>query len=114
MGNQGTDLAKSCPVEWVARIIGDKWTLLIIRDLAKGAHRFNQLHSSIAGISTQTLTIRLNTLEQAGLVLRRAYPEIPPRVEYSLTEKGRALIPLLVAIRDYGEQWLHPVKINQE
>lgn len=114
MGNQGTYLAKSCPVERVAGIIGDKWILLIIRDLAKGEHRFNQLYSSIAGISTQTLTTRLNTLEQAGLVLRRAYPEIPPRVEYSLTEKGRALIPLLIAIRDYGEQWLQPVGVNQE
>lgn len=112
MDNQGTHLAKSCPVERVAGIIGDKWTLLIIRDLAKGAHRFSQLHNSIAGISTQTLTTRLNTLEQAGLILRCAYAEIPPRVEYSLTEKGRALIPLLIAIRDYGEQWLQPVKIN--
>ncbi|MFQ5614024.1 MAG: winged helix-turn-helix transcriptional regulator [Anaerolineae bacterium] len=95
-----------CPIEQVAQLIGSKWTLLIIRDLMDGCRRFGQLQKSIGAISPRTLSERLSMLEKRGLVRRQAYPEIPPRVEYSLTEKGRALMPLLRAVREYGEKWL--------
>ena len=98
--------AEVCPIEQVAKILGTKWTLLIIRDLMDGCRRFGQLQKSIQGISPRTLSQRLTALEEAGLVVRRAYAEIPPRVEYTLTEKGRALKPLLEAMREYGERWL--------
>ena len=106
MGKQATHSAEDCPIERVARLIGDKWTLLIIRDLAKGCHRFGQLQKSMGSISSRTLSARLSALENAGLIERRAYAEIPPRVEYSLTAKGQALVPLIEAMRQYGETWL--------
>lgn len=99
---------EACPVGRVARLLGDKWALLIIRDLATGCKRFGELQKSMGHVSPRTLSARLSTLEAAGLVVRRAYAEIPPRVEYSLTEKGWALLPLLHAMRDYGEKWLQP------
>jgi len=98
-----------CPVGRVAHLLGDKWVLLIVRDLAMGCKRFGELQRSMGNISPRTLSARLSTLEVAGLVERRAYAEIPPRVEYSLTEKGQALLPLLQAMRDYGEKWLQPM-----
>lgn len=98
--------SESCPVERIARLIGDKWTLLIIRDLLEGCQRFGQLQKSVGSISPRTLSARLSALERAGLIERRAYAEIPPRVEYSLTEKGWALMPLLEAMREYAEEWL--------
>jgi DNA-binding HxlR family transcriptional regulator len=104
----------SCPIERVARLIGDKWTLLIIRDLLQGPQRFGQLHTSMPGISTRTLSTRLDTLEQVGLIERRAYAEIPLRVEYSLTEQGRDLLPLLEAIRAYGEKWSKQTTLSSE
>jgi DNA-binding HxlR family transcriptional regulator len=100
---------EECPVGRVAHLLGDKWALLIIRDLATGYKRFGELQRSMGNISPRTLSARLSTLEEAGIVERRAYAEIPPRVEYSLTEKGRALLPLLQAMRDYGEKWLRPI-----
>lgn len=98
--------AETCPIERTARLVGNKWTLLIIRDLLDGCKRFSELQRSLAGISPRTLSERLSMLEEAGLVRRKAYAEIPPRVEYSLTEKGRALVPLIEAMREYGEKWL--------
>ncbi len=95
-----------CPVELAARLVGDKWILLIVRDLADGCRRFGELQKSVHGISPRTLSDRLSVLEKAGLVERRQYPEIPPRVEYSLTDKGRGLIPVIDAIRAYGMRWL--------
>ncbi|MBE7553476.1 MAG: helix-turn-helix transcriptional regulator [Anaerolineales bacterium] len=100
---------EECPVGRVAHLLGNKWALLIIRDLASGFKRFGELQRSMGHISPRTLSARLSTLEEAGIVERRAYAEIPPRVEYSLTEKGRALLPLLHAMRDYGEKWLRPI-----
>lgn len=108
MINQKSQTKPMCPVERVARLIADKWTLLIIRDLFQGPCRFGQLYTSMTGISTRTLSARLSALDEAGLIERRAYAEIPPRVEYSLTEKGRDLLPLLEAIRVYGEKWSEP------
>lgn len=114
MSNQIVRSRTSCPIEQVAYLIGDKWVLLIIRDLSIGRQRFGQLHISMSGISSRTLAARLSTLEQAGLIERHAFAEIPPRVEYSLTEKGRDLMPLLEALRNYGEKWLQPATFQLE
>jgi DNA-binding HxlR family transcriptional regulator len=83
-----------------------KWTLLVIRDLADGRSRFCELERSLAGISPRTLSLRLRALEEEGIVKRQTFPEVPPRVEYALTEKGRALVPLIEDMRAYGRQWL--------
>jgi DNA-binding HxlR family transcriptional regulator len=96
----------SCPVARTAAVIGSKWTLLVIRDLATGTKRFNELEKSLQGISAKTLSERLRSLEQEGILVRQAYAEIPPRVEYSLTEKGEALLTLIDSLREYGQRWL--------
>lgn len=96
----------SCPVCRTAEIVCGKWTLLVIRDLAEGRSRFCELERSLQGISPRTLSLRLRALEQEGVVKRETYPEVPPRVEYALTEKGRALVPLIEDMRSYGREWL--------
>lgn len=99
-------LAKdTCPVARTSAIIGRKWTPLIIRDLATGTKRFTELERSLARISPKTLSERLRDLEKQGIVKREAFPEVPIRVEYTLTEKGMALIPLIDVMRSYGETW---------
>lgn len=95
-----------CPVARTAEIVSGKWTLLIIRDLTTGTQRFSELERSLEGISPKTLSERLSTLERLGVVSRQTYAEVPPRVEYSLTEKGQALATLIDAMRAYGNQWL--------
>lgn len=80
--------------------------MLVIRDLAEGSTRFSQLERSLAGISPRTLSLRLRALEDEGIVARATYSEVPPRVEYSLTEKGDALVPLIEGMRSYGREWL--------
>ncbi len=95
-----------CPVSETAEIISGKWTLLIIRDLAEGRCRFCELERSLEGISPRTLSLRLRALEAESIIERRTYPEVPPRVEYRLTEKGRALVPMIDHMRRYGQQWL--------
>jgi DNA-binding HxlR family transcriptional regulator len=95
-----------CPVCRTAEIISGKWTLLVIRDLADGSKRFCELERSLEGISPRTLSLRLRALEEEGIVARRTYPEVPPRVEYALTEKGNALVPLIEDMRSYGRRWL--------
>ncbi len=95
-----------CPVCATAELVCAKWTILVIRDLASGCSRFCELERSLAGISPRTLSIRLRALEEEGIVERRTYPEVPPRVEYALTEKGRALLPLLEDMRQFGREWL--------
>jgi DNA-binding HxlR family transcriptional regulator len=96
----------SCPVCRTAEVVCGKWTLLIIRDLAAGRSRFCELERSLHGISPRTLSLRLRALEEEGIVERHTYPEVPPRVEYDLTDKGRALVPLIEDMRAYGERWL--------
>ncbi len=96
----------SCPVCRTAEIVCGKWTLLVIRDLADGRSRFCELERSLAGISPRTLSLRLRALEEAGIVARQTFPEVPPRVEYGLTDKGRALVPLIEDMRAYGREWL--------
>lgn len=94
-----------CPVMTAARIVSGKWTLLVLRDLEGGAKRFTELERSLSGISPRTLSQRLRVLEGEGILARHAYCETPPRVEYSLTEKGEALLPIVTAMRHWGEQW---------
>src|SRR5438067_13847718 len=96
----------SCPVCRTAEIVCGKWTLLVIRDLAEGRSRFCELERSLVGISPRTLSLRLRALEEEGIVRRQTFPEVPPRVEYALTEKGRALVPLIEDMRKCGRQWL--------
>ena len=95
-----------CPVGCCAEIISGKWTLLVIRDLTDGSRRFCELERSLDGISPRTLSLRLRALEDQGIVARHTFPEVPPRVEYALTEKGRALVPLIEDMRTYGRRWL--------
>jgi DNA-binding HxlR family transcriptional regulator len=99
-------LDSECPVCRTAEIISGKWTLLIIRDLASSSYRFCELERSLDGISPRTLSLRLRALEEQGIVERRTYPEVPPRVEYALTDKGRALAPLIEDMRRYGDRWV--------
>jgi DNA-binding HxlR family transcriptional regulator len=96
-----------CPVCRTADIVCGKWTLLVIRDLAEGRARFCELERSLEGISPRTLSLRLRALEEAGIVERRTFPEVPPRVEYALTDKGRALVPIVETMRVYGREWLN-------
>jgi DNA-binding HxlR family transcriptional regulator len=95
-----------CPVCATAELVCAKWTILVIRDLAEGCSRFCELERSLSGISPRTLSLRLRALEEEGIVERRTYPEVPPRVEYELTDKGRALLPLIEDMRRYGREWL--------
>ena len=96
----------SCPVCRTAEIVCGKWTLLVIRDLAEGRSRFCELERSLHGISPRTLSLRLRALEEEGILERQTFPEVPPRVEYALTPKGRALVPLIEDMRVYGREWL--------
>jgi DNA-binding HxlR family transcriptional regulator len=95
-----------CPIARTAEIISGKWTLLIIRDLASGVKRFNQLERSLHGISPKTLSERLRSLEEEGVIIRQTFAEMPPRVEYSLTTKGRDLCNVIESMRSYGKRWL--------
>ena len=96
---------KNCPVERTVNVIGGKWTLLILRDLFDGTKRFGELRASLTGISPKTLTEKLRILEQEGIVERKIYPEVPPRVEYSLTKHGQTLETIIEAMREWGTQW---------
>jgi DNA-binding HxlR family transcriptional regulator len=98
--------ATSCAVAASAEIIGAKWTALLVHDLSEGPRRFSELEHSCAGISPRTLSERLRALEDEGIVERRSYAESPPRVEYELTEKGVALLPIIDAMREFGRDWL--------
>jgi DNA-binding HxlR family transcriptional regulator len=98
--------AQTCSVAACAEIVGSKWTVLIVHDLSEGARRFTEIEHSCAGISPRTLAERLRWLEADEIVVRRSYAESPPRVEYELTEKGRALLPLIAEMRHYGHTWL--------
>src|ERR671932_2110647 len=96
----------SCSVAACAEIIGSKWTALIVHDLSEGPRRFSELERACPGISPRTLSERLRVLEEEAIVVRHSYPESPPRVEYELTEKGQALLPIIDAMRRFGHEWM--------
>lgn len=93
----------ACPVETTLTLIGDKWKVLILRDLIPGKKRFGELKKSIGSVSQKVLTAQLRDMEENGLVNRKVYAEVPPRVEYSLTELGQSLKPILDAMWSWGE-----------
>ena len=93
----------ACPVETTLTLIGDKWKVLILRDLIPGTKRFGELKKSIGSVSQKVLTAQLRDMEENGLVYREVYAEVPPRVEYSLTELGRSLKPILDSMWSWGE-----------
>jgi DNA-binding HxlR family transcriptional regulator len=100
--------SSDCGVAATAEIIAAKWTPLIVHDLSEGPRRFMGLEHACPGISPRTLSERLDMLERQGIVIRRSYPESPPRVEYELTDKGEALLPIIDAMRKFGRAWLIP------
>ncbi len=93
----------ACPVETTLTLIGDKWKVLILRDLLPGTKRFGELKKSIGSVSQKVLTAQLRDMEAKGLVHRQVYAEVPPRVEYSLTDLGKSLRPILEALQAWGE-----------
>ncbi|MGI8969028.1 MAG: winged helix-turn-helix transcriptional regulator [Chloroflexota bacterium] len=97
-----------CPIANAARLLGDRWTLVILRDLASGSLRYSELANRSGGISPRTLADRLRHLESQGMIRRESFREIPPRVQYSLTPKGEATLPVIEALRTFGEGWLSP------
>lgn len=99
------DELPACPVETTLMLIGDKWKVLILRDLMPGTKRFGELKKSIGSVSQKVLTAQLRDMEANGLVDRKVYAEVPPRVEYSLTEVGRSLKPILDAMGCWGEEY---------
>ena len=95
----------ACPVETTLMLIGDKWKVLILRDLLPGTKRFGELKKSIGSVSQKVLTAQLRDMEENGLVSRKVYAEVPPRVEYTLTELGMSLKPILDAMWTWGERY---------
>ena len=93
----------ACPVETTLTLIGDKWKVLILRDLLAGTKRFGELRKSIGHVTQKVLTAQLREMEQSGLLTRKVYAEVPPRVEYTLTETGYSLKPILDAMYRWGE-----------
>lgn len=94
----------ACPVEITLTLISDKWKVLILRDLLLGTKRFGELKKSVGGVSQKVLTAQLRQMENSGLLTRTVYPEVPPRVEYTLTELGYSLKPVLDAMWDWGQE----------
>jgi DNA-binding HxlR family transcriptional regulator len=95
----------ACPIETALLLMGDRWKVLIVRDLLTGTKRFGQLRKSLTGISQKVLTEHLRIMEEHGLVNRKVYAEVPPKVEYSLTELGQSLKPVHDALKKWGEAY---------
>lgn len=95
----------ACPVETTLTLIGDKWKVLILRDLMPGTKRFGELKKSIGSVSQKVLTAQLRDMEQNGLVHREVFAEVPPRVEYSLTPLGESMRPILAAMEQWGSAY---------
>ena len=95
----------ACPVETTLTLIGDKWKVLILRDLMPGTKRFGELKKSIGNVSQKVLPAQLRAMEESGLLTRTVYAEVPPRVEYTLTELGKSLKPILDALWNWGEEY---------
>ena len=97
------------PVETTLMLISDRWKVLIIRDLLDGTKRFGELKRSVGNISQKVLTANLRAMEESGLLTRKVYPEVPPRVEYTLTETGYSLKPILDAMKEWGTNYKNSV-----
>lgn len=95
----------ACPVETALTLIGDKWKVLILRDLLTGTKRFGELKKSVGNVSQKVLTAQLRAMEESGLLTRTVYAEVPPRVEYTLTKLGQSLHPILDAMVSWGEEY---------
>ena len=95
----------ACPVETTLTLIGDKWKVLILRDLLTGTKRFGELKKSVGNVSQKVLTAQLRAMEDSGLLTRTVYAEVPPRVEYTLTELGESLKPILDSMWNWGEEY---------
>ena len=95
----------ACPVETTLMLIGDKWKVLILRDLMPGTKRFGELKKSIGSVSQKVLTAQLRDMEERGLLTRKVYAQVPPRVEYTLTDLGYSLKPVLDAMKNWGEEY---------
>jgi DNA-binding HxlR family transcriptional regulator len=95
----------SCPVEVTLKLMGDKWKILILRDLLEGTKRFGELKKSVGNITQKVLTSNLRTMEENGLLVRKVYAEVPPRVEYTLTETGYSLKPILDTMAKWGDNY---------
>lgn len=95
----------ACPVETTLLLIGDKWKVLILRDLMNGTMRFGELKKSIGSVSQKVLTAQLRDMEAKGLLTRKVYAEVPPRVEYTLTEAGYSLQPVLTSMTEWGQEY---------
>ena len=104
----------ACPVETTLMLIGDKWKVLILRALMPGTKRFGELKKSIGHVSQKVLTTQLRDMEEKGLVSRKVYAEVPPRVEYTLTETGYSLKPVLDALWDWGESYKETQETGKE
>ncbi len=111
---------QNCPIEYTIELIGSKWSIGILRELLKDNRRTHELTEALPGISSKTLTLRLRMLEKHGIIQRKVYPEIPPHVEYSLTEKGRELQPAIAILKQVGQRLLsqeeafRPLTVNSE
>lgn len=105
MAVKETKKLPACPVETTLTLIGDKWKVLILRDLLPGRKRFGELKKSLGSISQKVLTAQLRDMEADGLLTRTVYPEVPPRVEYDLTELGKSLQPVLQSLHKWGESY---------
>lgn len=97
----------SCPVETTLRVIEGRWKVLVLHHLLESVKRFNELQRRLSGVSARTLVKQLRELERDGILRRRVYPEIPPRVEYSLTPLGKSLEPVLLAMGEWGDAYSH-------
>lgn len=95
----------NCPIETTITLIGSKWKVLILRDLFDGTKRFSELKKNLSGVSQKVLTTQLRDLESCSLINRKVYPEVPPRVEYSLTSTGQSLKPVLEALEHWGKEY---------
>ncbi len=99
----------ACPVATTVQMVGSKWKLLILRNLLVRPWRFNELRKNLEGISQKVLTDSLRSMEEDGIITRTVYPEVPPRVEYSLTELGKSLKPILDAMQNWGERYQNSI-----
>lgn len=103
-----------CPVEMTLQLIGDRWKVLILRDLLSGTKRFGELKKSVGNISQKVLTSNLRSMEESGLVIRKVYAEVPPKVEYTLTDMGYSLKPILDSMFKWGSSYMSNIEDTSE